>query len=190
MALAESRCASTRGFSVVEVLVATAIMASALVGLAQLFLISTRANMSARTATMASVLAQQKMEQLRGLAWTFNAAGQAVSDFAANLTVVPERPGGGVGLSASPAGALGANTAGYVDYLDRTGNWVGTGAQPVPGTVYIRRWSITPVPMDPNNLIVLQVRVLHVNGRAAAPRDGARLPDDSHVVCLRARRAS
>ena len=47
MALARSRFSSESGFSLVEVLAATVIMTVALVSLAQLFALSTRANFTA-----------------------------------------------------------------------------------------------------------------------------------------------
>src|SRR4051812_7788108 len=85
------------GFSIVEVLVATSIMAVALTSLAQLFAVATRANGSARAATYTSMLAQQKMEQLRGLAWGFDAAGLPLSDTTTDITAAPELPSGGQG---------------------------------------------------------------------------------------------
>src|SRR5437867_3058008 len=144
MALAASTWTSKRGergFSLIEVLIATTIMTVALVGLAQLFAVSTRSNQSAKKTTFAAVLAQQKMEQLRGLTWGFDPIGLPLSDLATDVTVVPETAAGGKGLTPSPNGALGANTPGYVDYLDKFGNSLGGGATPPAGTMYIRRWS-------------------------------------------------
>ena len=97
MLLAKSSFSNDRGFSLVETLVATTIMSVALASLAQLFLISTKANQSARITTNASVLAQQKMEQLRGLTWGFDIIGLPLSDTTSDLTVVPEQPQGGRG---------------------------------------------------------------------------------------------
>jgi len=77
------------GFSLLEVLVASTIMAVALTTLAQLFVMSTNANTSAKTTTYAAVLAQQKMEQLRGLAWGFDTLGLPVTDISTDISVVP-----------------------------------------------------------------------------------------------------
>src|SRR6188768_1901204 len=118
MLLAKSSFSNDRGFSLVETLVATTIMTVALASLAQLFLISTKANQSARITTNASVLAQQKMEQLRGLMWGFDIIGLPVSDTTSDLTVVPEQPQGGPGLTPSPDGSLQSNVDGYCDFLD------------------------------------------------------------------------
>ena len=56
MILAKSSFSRDGGFSLIETLVATTIMSVALASLAQLFLISTKANQSARITTNASVL--------------------------------------------------------------------------------------------------------------------------------------
>src|SRR3954471_12344593 len=100
-----------RGFSLLEVLVASTIMAVSLTTLAQLFVMSTNANHSAKTTTYAAVLAQQKMEQLRGLAWGFDTLGLPVTDFSTDISVIPELAAGGTGLA--PGGSLGQNVRGY-----------------------------------------------------------------------------
>ena len=53
-----------RGFSLVEVLVATLLVTTGVAGLAQLVALSGAANVHAKQSTMAAVLAQQKMEAL------------------------------------------------------------------------------------------------------------------------------
>ena len=57
------------GFSLLETLVASAILVVALLSLAQLLMLATMAEASAGRATFASVLAAQKMETLRALTW-------------------------------------------------------------------------------------------------------------------------
>src|SRR5207248_7146702 len=111
----------SEGFSLLEVLVAVAILLVAVTALAHLSTVSTRANNSARTATVASLLATQKMEQLRALTWGFDVAGAAISDTTTDITVFPPRPLDGIGLTPSPAGALAQNTAGYCDFLAANG---------------------------------------------------------------------
>src|SRR5687767_13682192 len=130
-------------------------MTVAVASLAQLFMISTRANQSARVTTVAAMLAQQKMEQLRALEWGFDAIGLPMSDTTSDLTVVPEEPDGGPGLSPSPDRTLGRNVDGYCDFLDNRGQSLGGGTVPPPNTVYIRRWSIEPLPTNPNNTLIL-----------------------------------
>jgi uncharacterized protein (TIGR02598 family) len=57
------------GFSLVEVMVATCVLAVGLVSLVQLALLAQAANRAAALVTVAAVLAQNKMEQLRGVSW-------------------------------------------------------------------------------------------------------------------------
>jgi prepilin-type N-terminal cleavage/methylation domain-containing protein len=183
---------SERGFSILEVLVATTIITVAITALAQLFALSTRANASARATTYASVLAQQKMEQLRGLAWGFDVLGLPMTDTTTNLTVVPEAPVGGTGLSPSPENSLGTNTEGYCDFVDTFGKPIGGGTTPPAGTAYIRRWSVEPLPTNPDNTIVLQVLVTRSGGRndVDTSSTGVRAPDEARLVSVKTRKAS
>lgn len=179
-----------RGFSLAEVLVATAILSVALVSLAQLFAIATKANRSSKSTTLAAVLAEQKMEQLRSLTWGFDTIGLPFSDISTDLSVVPETPTGGTGLSPSPAGTLSQNTTGFVDYLDASGRWLGTGPEPPAGAVYIRRWSVEPLPTNPNNTLVLQVLVTRNRTRGPADEGAvSRLPDEARLVSLKTRKS-
>lgn len=192
--MAKSSFSSSRGFSLVETLVATTIMTVALASLAQLFLISTKANQSARLTTNASVLAQQKMEQLRGLTWGFDMIGLPLSDTTSDLTVVPEQPQGGPGLTPSPDGALRNNVDGYCDFLDGSGQSLGGGTAAPPNTVYVRRWSIEPLPTNPNNTLILQVMVTRWRERGVADTEtageGRRLPDEARILSVKTRKAS
>jgi len=170
-------------------MIATALLATSLVAVAQLFATATRANVSARTSTFTTVLAQQKMEQLRGLVWGFDGQNNPVSDHQTNLAATPPTSTGGPGLSPSPMGTLLHSTTGYVDYLDPGGTWVGTASTPVSGTVYIRRWSVTPLPEDPSNTLVLQVMVTRMQNRGAADSGGgARLPGEARIMSLKTRK--
>jgi type II secretory pathway pseudopilin PulG len=172
---------SDNGFSLLETVVAAGIMATALVALGQMVAISVANNLSARTRTYAAVLAEQKMEQLRGLMWGYDALALPLSDTSTNTALPSESPTGGAGLAPSPADALTSNIAGYVDYVDRFGNIIGGGATAPANTVYVRRWSIEPLPSNPGNTLILQVVVskwVGASDRAAStlrPRDEARL---------------
>ena len=57
------------GFSFIEVLVAISVLSVGVVSLAQLFTVATASNISSRHTTLASVLASQKLEQLRARPW-------------------------------------------------------------------------------------------------------------------------
>lgn len=177
-----TRATGEGGFSILEVLVASVILMVGLIAVAQMFVVSTQENMAARRVTTTAVLAQQKIEQLRALAWGFDEFGLPVSDYSSDITVTPPTSSGGVGLQASPGGSLDASAAGYVDYLDQYGAWVGTGTTPPARAIYVRRWSIEPLPTNPNNTLVFQVLV----GRIAP--DGP-LSDLARQVSLKTRKS-
>src|SRR5712692_7903828 len=97
--LATLKCAGTEaGFSLAEVIVATGILSVAIASLGQLFAISTASNRGARHTTHATVLASQKMEQLRGLTFGFDTLGLPLTDVSTDVTVDPPVPEGGTGL--------------------------------------------------------------------------------------------
>ena len=159
----------TAGFSLIEVLVATAIVTVGVASLSQLFVLSARANRIANTASMTVLLAEEKMEQLR-----------------ADTT----------GLVPSPPDALSANREGYFDGLDPSGRPLGDGTSTTlpSGVVYIRRWSVEPletVSTSAGSAIVLQVLVIPWGGRGWAEAGGsmARVPGGTRLVSLRPRTA-
>jgi prepilin-type N-terminal cleavage/methylation domain-containing protein len=152
-----------RGFTLVETLVAISITGVALTALAQLFIIATETNADARRTTFASILATEKIEQLRSLG----------EDLA---------PQGHVSLSADITGAC--------DFLDEHGRSLGTGSSPLPGTVYIRRWSVEPIPSDPDTFI-LQVAVFPRlwRGSVDPTASDARPFGGAQIVSVKTRRA-
>ena len=89
-----SNVSGETGSTLIEVLVATMIMITGVMTMAQLLMISTVTNTSSRTDTFATVLAEQKLEQLRALAYGFDIAGLPVSDVDTDTSVSPEAPGG------------------------------------------------------------------------------------------------
>lgn len=106
---------------------------------------------------------QAGQEQLRALTWGLDDLGRALTDTTSDTTTVPERPSGGMGLSPSPGNTLATDTPGYCDFVDAFGGLLDGGAiaaSAPTGSVYTRRWSITRVPADPDNTIVIQVRVI------------------------------
>src|SRR4051812_18278585 len=113
-------------------------------GVAQMFALSTEKNLAAKHQVSTTTMATQKMEQLRGLTFSYDASGLGlpVTDTTTNLTLcAPDTSGGG--LNPSPSGTLTTNTRGFVDFLDARGACVNaTGATTAPaGAVYTRRWS-------------------------------------------------
>lgn len=172
-------------------MIAVGLLTTALVTLAQMFGLSTRSNVGSRNTTYAAVLAEQKVEELRALTWGFDSAGLPLTDSTSNTAVTPELPTGGSGLDPSPLSALQENTDGYVDYVDSYGNKVGTGGQTPPNeAAYTRRWSITPLPTNPNNTLIIQVLVTKSRDRGAADLGAvARLPDEARLVTVKTRKA-
>ena len=83
------------GFSIIEVLVATGLLATALVSLAQVFAIAQATNGAARNSTLTMVLAEQKLEQLRALQYTFDRVGLPIQDTSTDLAVYPPAANGG-----------------------------------------------------------------------------------------------
>ena len=161
-----------------------AILVVALSALAQLSAASAQANTSARTATFASLLAAEKLEQLRALTWGFDASGQPLSDTTTDISVVPPRANSGVGLTPSPAGVLAENLTGYCDFLDERGRSLGGGIVVPSSAIDVRRWSVSPVSAGPDNSLVWQVLVARVRGSEAASR--AR-PDEARLVTIKTR---
>jgi type II secretory pathway pseudopilin PulG len=190
--LAKSRSfSSDAGFSLAETMIAMGLMATALVTLAQMFGLSTRSNVGSRNTTYATVLAEQKMEELRALTWGFDNAGLPITDNTTNTAVSPETPTGGRGLEPSPLSALQENTDGYVDYVDAYGAKVGTGGTSPPSdAIYTRRWSVTPLPTNPNNTLIIQVLVTKNRDRGEADKGSvARLPEEARLITVKTRKA-
>ncbi len=130
-----------RGFSLLEVLVATTIVVVGVAALAQLIALAALTNLHARQMTMATVLAQGKIEEL-----------------------LPQNT---TGLAASPADALAHNLTGYSDFVDADGHLLGNGPAIPPGSAYVRRWSVDPLPSAPDNTWMLQVFVTDLRSRVA-----------------------
>jgi prepilin-type N-terminal cleavage/methylation domain-containing protein len=185
------------GFSLIEAMVATTILAVALVSLADLLVYATRTTMASRDTTRAVILAEQKMEQLKALAWSTKDDGGLVSDGTSNVAAASVSgecgavgTGAAAGLTPSPAGALAINTDGYVDYVDAHGCALGGGQVPPAGTTSIRRWAISPMDANPD-ILVLQVVVTRRGIRTSVPggSTSGRMPDEAAVVSLKTRRA-
>ncbi len=131
-------CRSDRGFSLLEALVATAIVASAFGVLTHLAVMATRANVSASFTTLAAQLAAGRADEL-----------------ASELAVA-----GGAGVPLSPPGALTSNTAGHSDFFDAGGRPLGSGASAAAGASIVRRWSVRTLPGGPPDARLVYVVVV------------------------------
>ena len=179
------------GFALVEVLSAVLLISVTAASVTDLYLTGSRSVQHARVETAATIAATQKMEQLLGLAWAVDPAtpGSSTVDLTTDLSTDPSGPGG-AGLGASPAGALHANTPGFVDFLDARGQWVGAGAAPTAEAVLVRRWRVDSLPGTSGRLVALHVFVTAV-ARPGSPNDAAqvRYPADVLLTTIRARKA-
>ena len=181
-------CGGEAGFGLVEVMVSAGLLVTIAVGVSQVLGLAVRASHAARVRTVSTVLAAQKMEQLRSLtwsyAWTAPGVRQPVSDESTDLS--SDQPADtGRGLLPSPAGTLDANVPLYVDYLNADGSSLGGGATPPAAAVYIRRWAVQRHSADPDNILVLQVLVTATGTRTG--RAGTTW-GDARLVTVRTRR--
>ena len=135
-----SSLTSTRGFTLFETLVAAGILVTALAGVAQLFVLGTQLSRQASAAGLALVVAQDKLEHLRGLRFAFDASGSPVTD---------------PGLTPSPADSLHTDRAPYRDWVDASGN-AGVGAL---DAIFARRWRIATVAAASPEAITIEVCV-------------------------------
>lgn len=156
-------------------------------GIASMTSIGVRSANASGIQTMTINLARQKLDELRGLVWSFDSNGLAVSDTTSDLSTEPHTASGR-GLQPT-SGSLDTSLAGAADYLTSDGVWLGTGSTPPPAAVYVRRWSISALPEDPANVLVLQVLVSPVIADRLAPRPRSRLGEDALLTTVIARKA-
>lgn len=133
----------TRGFTLVETLIATGVLVTAIAGLAQLFALSVRFTRDTVQFGVALAAAQDKLEALRALRFAYDEGGEIVTD---------------ARLTASPVTSLSEDVAGYVDWLDASGAALAS----APGAEYVRRWRITAVAADQPEVIAIDVCVFNI----------------------------
>lgn len=106
------------GFTLVEALVAAALVATGAVVLAQLVAVGAEQTTTTRDALEALVAAQSKLEELRATTWSYSVPG---SD-----------------IALSPAGALSNDAPGFVDRTDRyVRRWAVTRRDPADSDVVV-----------------------------------------------------
>lgn len=132
--------ASDRGFTLLETLIAAGILITALAGVAHLFVLGAHLTRRAGASGAALMAAQDKLESLRGLAFTFDVDGQPMT---------------GDGLQWSPAGSLSADEPPYVDWLDDHGGVL----DEEDGATFVRRWRITALGSAPPERMAIEVCV-------------------------------
>ena len=131
------RSGSDEGSSLIEVVVAMALMATLAAGLLSMTAIAlTQSENQGHLAARTAEYAQDKMEQLLVLAY-----GDETSD----TRVFPAIDSGGTGLKLGGSDNPNAPVAGYVDYLDARGNLMPSGGGAPANWFYVRAWEIKPV---------------------------------------------
>ena len=171
------RCVS--GFALLEVVTASAIVATIAASAAVVLEKAIQTTQRSRVRTMETIAAAEKMEQLRSLKWSHVITGgpaisMSDSDVTTNISNHPDTDDGR-GLLPAPAGSLTGNVGGYVDYLDGDGRWIGSGTSLAPAAVYVRRWAIRPLISDPDNMLVFEVTVGERGSTAGVLANSVRL---------------
>jgi type II secretory pathway pseudopilin PulG len=134
---------SSRGFTLLETLIATGILVTALAGVAHLFILSSHLTQQANTAGAALSAAQDKLETLIASSFDYDLTGNPVTDPA---------------LEVSPPASLDADVDSYVDWIDESGR-----PSASPGAaVFSRRWRITSMAADAPQSVVVEVCVFRM----------------------------
>ena len=153
-----------RGFSLVEALVATAVVATAFGALTHLVVMATRANAGAMATTLATLLAAERADAL-----------------SCDLSVA------GVGTATlSPADALEANAVGFSDFFDARGQPLAAGPPAPPSAAYVRRWAVQALPGGPPGARLLHVVVLAWPHAAPLVGSEARRAELARLVVVKA----
>lgn len=153
------------GFTLLETVVATGLLVTALAGLAQLLTLSLRSSHASGMEGAALMAAQDKLERLRALAFTYGPVGEPVTD---------------AGLAISPDLSLAEDTPGFVDVVDDTGRVADAGGE-ARGARFTRRWRVVPIDHLLPDALAIEVCVF------AAPADGLAPP--AAAACLATVRA-
>lgn len=140
------------GFTLIETVVATGVLVTALAGLAQLFALSAHSAQDAGSQSAALAAAQDRIERLRSLNFTYGPLGDSITD---------------PGLAPSTGDSLIADTAGYVDYLDTAGAEVDT-SRDGHGAVWTRRWRVTAIDLFAPEALAIEVCVFPWPGNGLA----------------------
>ena len=157
--------AGESGISLLETMIALGILMIVSIGILSMAMISmttteNQGHLAARTAEYA----QDKMEQLLGLAFTDGKAGGNTGTDTTSIDSATNTYTLGTGGSGLYAGGNLSTTSpanGYVDYLDANGNPLGGGSTQPANTFYIRVWQITDTS---TTLKTISVKVASVSG--------------------------
>ena len=135
---------SCLGASLIEAVIAAALLATVLTGVAPLVTTAVLGTSRARTDLLAGQLARQRLAQLQALTH-IDASGIIVADLQSRLADDSFAVGGS-GLSPTGLGPLTSSVSGWSDWLDARGAWLSGDAAPPPGARYRRRWAVLAGP--------------------------------------------
>jgi len=141
---------STRGFTLVETLIATGLLVTALAGLAQLFAVSLRFTRDSGQSGAALAAAEDQLEALRALRFGYDEAGAPLTD--------PR-------LAPAAVSALSLDTVPWVDWVDERGASAAVPEQ----AAFVRRWRITPLDGGAPDAIAIEVCVFWTPALARGP---------------------
>jgi Tfp pilus assembly protein PilV len=79
-----------RGFALLDALLASTLLIVGVLSLVQVFVLAARANRTARSMTIGSMLAAQKVEELRSIPWSARAEGtDRIGEFTRRWAITP-----------------------------------------------------------------------------------------------------
>lgn len=178
--------ASTRGVSILETVVALALVATALAALAPVLVRAALMLSDARDETRALALAASRLQDLDALDFYLDArSGTPVTDVTTNLANSP-RTRSGTGLAPADPSAAWSNVP---------GSWDWTTADSRPTTDegradFVRRWAVSGLPAPPGTerlLVQVCVRSWAREEGEAARTAGAHRPGDVWLFTVRTR---
>lgn len=142
------------GFTLLETVVATGVLVTALAGIAQLFALSVRSARDTGSDGAALVAAEDKIEGLRSLTFAYGPVGEPITD---------------PGLAPSGALSLAEDTSGFVDYLNADGAAVAIDRDG-DGAVFTRRWRVTAIDRFLPEALAIEVCVFRWPADGLLPR--------------------
>ena len=149
--MSDTSLRQTDGFTLLETVVATAILVTAIAGISQLFLLGVGHTRSSGSRGAALAAAQAKLEALRSRVLAYGPSGERVTDPA---------------LAASPPDSLTKAAAGYVDALDVAGHTVDIDGGEL---AFERRWAVSVLDDFEPEALAIEVCVYRAPATGAGP---------------------